>query len=332
MEYKHEFLDEINYLPEVNVWLDRYYSDSVRTYLDRFDQRGYSRSFFLDENNMDGEKQTDLDFIYKSTLFYEEYFKSLLDSSLIDDTNKSFIVSGIEKIKQMNIYGGEWGYGFPCAIDKFGGVNVSGNFIRGGYSDDIVKEELYNPLNFTLFDKFYTDFYYRYSKNTCNYSFLGEPSIMQDNYVKRGLLFFNLGLACYTTDYIINNGKSMPKPKSFCFDGMKSGYLSYSEEAINAVFMVGKALFPQYKKKFSLLMPEMIKFFMNNDSFQNYFSAFGKMGKSSEAVELFLNLGIVSELMGKAYSENEELPMYDASISRIYDICVGEDKKNKSMK
>ena len=106
MEYKHEFLDELSYLPEVNVWLDRYYSDSVRTYLDRFDQKGYSRSFFLDEHNMDGEKQTDLDFIYKSTLFYEEYFKSLLDSSLIDDTNKSFIVSGIEKIKQMNMENG----------------------------------------------------------------------------------------------------------------------------------------------------------------------------------------------------------------------------------
>ena len=332
MKYKHRFLDELRFLPEVSDWLDEYYSDSVKTYLDRFDQSGYSRSFFLDENNMNGEKQTDLDFIYKSTLFYEEYFKSLLDLSLIDDTNRSFIVSGIEKIKQMIIRGNEWSFSFPCAIDKVGRVNISGSFIRGRYSDDIIKEELYNPLNLTLFNKFYTDFYDYYSKNIDNYSFLGEPCIVQDDYVRKGISFFNLGLACYTTDYIISNEKSMPKPKSFCFDGMKRGYLSYSDEAINAVFMAGKALFPQYKKKFSLLMPEMIKFFMNNDGFQNYLSVFEEMGKSEEAVELFFNLGIVSELMGKAYSGREETPMYDASISRIHDICVGEDKKNKNIK
>lgn len=332
MEYKHRFLDELRLLPEASDWLDRYYSDSVRTYLDRFDQKGYSRSFFLDENNMDGEKQVDLDFIYKSTLFYEEYFKSLLDSSLIDATNRSFIVSGIKKIKQMVIRGNEWSFCFPCAIDRVGCVNISGSFIRGRYSDDIIKEELYNPLNLTLFNKFYTDFYDYYAKSSDNYSFFGESCVVQDDYVRKGISFFNLGLACYATDYIINNGKSMSKPKSFCFSGIKRGYLSYSDEAIGAAFMVGEALFPQYKGKFNLLMPEMIKFFMNNDGLQNYLSVFEKMGKNEEAVELFFNLGIVSDFMGKAYSGNEELPMYDASISRIHDICVGEDKKNKNIK
>ena len=319
MEYKHRFLNELSYLPEVNRWLDRYYLNSVKKYLNKFYKEGYSDSFFLNKGDMALEKQFDLDFIYKSSSFYEEYFKSLLDLSLIDNRNKDFLVCGIRKVRRMVICGVEHDLSYPFEIDEYGDLNISGGFIRGNNSDKFLKGELYNSLNLTLFDKLYTDFCEYYLRSAGRYSFLHREDALQEDYMRGGLCFLTLGLALYTTNYVINDGKSMSRPRSFCFDGTKKNYASYSEEAINAAFLVGQALFPQ-EKDFKVVMPKVAKFFMNNNGLKNYLSAFRKMGKKEEAFELLFSLGVVSDFVGSSYTENRD---YDVYVKRILDICKG---------